>query len=152
MNPCACGCGEMAVNRFRQGHNTRHTPESFARTFWRRVDRRGPDECWPWLGTTNGSDGRGKVHLGFVGDYRLKKRKQAYAYVVAWQLTKGPIPDGLFVLHNCPTGDNPNCVNPAHLFLGTQVDNIHDMQRKGRANNFGWKDRLTAPTASEWAT
>lgn len=96
------------------------------------------EDCWPWLGANNGKPGRGKVHLGYRGDFRLRKRIQAYAYVVAWQLTNGPIPPGICVLHRC---DNGNCVNPAHLFLGTQRENIRDMQAKGRADFFGWRKR-----------
>jgi hypothetical protein len=52
----------------------------------------------------------------------------------AWKLTHGPIPDGLQVLHRC---DNPPCCNPAHLFLGTQQDNIADMHKKGRYRKKG---------------
>lgn len=56
-------------------------------------------------------------------------RTRAYAHRVAWELTYGPIPNGLRVLHTC---DNPRCVNPGHLMLGTQSDNIADSMRKGR--------------------
>lgn len=59
--------------------------------------------------------------MGACGD-RLSHR-------VAWRLTNGAIPDGLQVLHEC---DTPACVNPAHLFLGTQADNLRDMHAKGR--------------------
>ena len=81
--------------------------------FWRKVQR--DDGCWMW---TAGRDGDG------YGSYRNKR-----AHRVAWQLTRGPIPDGLVVCHSC---DNPACVRPDHLFLGTQQDNIQDMLRKGR--------------------
>lgn len=55
--------------------------------------------------------------------------RQQYAHRLAWEIENGPIPDGLFVLHEC---DVPGCVNPSHLFLGTPKDNTQDMLRKGR--------------------
>lgn len=91
--------------------------------FWSKVCvsiRR--DRCWEWIGSLN-QDGYGQV--------RVNKRLIG-AHRVAWELTHGAIPDGLKVLHNCPAGDNPSCVNPAHLFLGTQQENITDMVNKGR--------------------
>lgn len=118
-------------------------PGTFGERFWSRVTQRGPDDCWPWTGTTNGTDGRGKVHIRYEGLTAAgrPKRVQAYAYAVSWELSVGPIPDGLFVLHHC---DNGNCVNPAHLFLGTQADNVRDMHQKGRADSFGHlKERLS---------
>lgn len=51
---------------------------------------------------------------------------------MAWELTVGPIPDGLYVCHRC---DNPPCVRPDHLFLGTPSDNAIDRERKGRSRN-----------------
>lgn len=60
------------------------------------------------------------------------KKKMQLAHRVAWEIAKGPIPDGLCVLHNCPSGDNPSCVNVDHLFLGTMRDNTQDMMAKGR--------------------
>jgi HNH endonuclease len=54
------------------------------------------------------------------------------AHRFSWTLHRGPVPDGLCVLHNCPGGDNPTCVNPEHLWLGSNRDNIEDRERKGR--------------------
>lgn len=112
------------------------SPLEFVHRFWDRVDRNGPGGCWSWLGTNNGKEGRGQVHLGYRGDYRLRRRIKTYAYIVAWKLTNGEIEEGLCVCHKC---DNPNCVNPKHLFLGTKKDNIMDMHKKGRADSFGFK-------------
>jgi len=55
--------------------------------------------------------------------------KKKYAHRVAWELYRGEIPEGVYVLHSC---DTPLCVNPSHLFLGTQKDNIRDCMAKGR--------------------
>lgn len=90
--------------------------------FWSKVDIRGPGEYWPWTAYANpGGYGR----FGING--RLK-----YAHRVAWELTRGEIPNGMFVLHHC---DNPPCCNsehPDHLFLGTKADNAADRDKKGR--------------------
>lgn len=82
--------------------------------------------CTLWTG---GAAGRGYGVLGSGG----LRAPQVYAHRISYELANGPIPDGLFVLHNCPGGDNPLCVNPDHLFLGTQADNMADMVAKGRA-------------------
>ena len=76
------------------------------------------------------------VWTGFVDRYARIRRgghdgKQELAHRIAWELARGPIPEGLCVLHRC---DNGTCVNPDHLFLGDQSDNMRDMQAKGRSN------------------
>lgn len=96
---------------------------SLADRFWEKVDVRGPDECWPWLASTN-PNGYGQIID--VGHGPMLK-----AHRVCWTLCFGPIPAGMGVLHHC---DNPPCCNPRDLFLGTQPDNIADMVAKGRQN------------------
>lgn len=84
--------------------------------FWSKVDRRGPDECWPWLAA------KSATRYGVFDKTR--------AHRVAYALTHGLIPEGRIVCHRC---DNPPCCNPAHLWLGTPKDNTADMVAKGRA-------------------
>lgn len=97
---------------------------NLAERFWRKVARGGPDECWPWQACKQ-ANGYGRFA---VSDGRPQINQ--YAHRIAWELTNGS-PGDLYVLHRC---DNPPCCNPAHLFLGTQADNAHDRDRKGRHN------------------
>lgn len=93
--------------------------------FWERVDRRGADECWPWLGKLGEKRGVASKDYGqFWVNGRL-----VLAPRVAWELTHGPLGPGECALHRC---DNPPCVNPAHLFKGTRGDNNRDSTAKGR--------------------
>lgn len=100
--------------------------------FWGKVQKTEDLwDCWEWRG--------GKTKHGY-GVFWLKKRQPIGAHRFVYALTRGSVPDGLFVLHDC---DNPSCVNPCHLSVGTQADNIADCQSKGRFRPLsgGSKDR-----------
>lgn len=79
--------------------------------------------CWEWLAYR---DRKG------YGRFMVPGSKTSLAHRFSWELHRGPIPTGMCVLHRC---DNPPCVNPAHLFLGTLQDNVRDMIQKGRGSN-----------------
>lgn len=89
--------------------------------FWRNVQK-GRD-CWEWQGTLR-PDGYGVIWWDAASKLLRTNR-------LAWVLSIGDIPQGLKVCHKC---DNPKCVRPDHLFLGTDADNMDDMRRKGRGS------------------
>jgi len=94
--------------------------------FFSKVDKDGPTvthvdglgPCWLWTAAT--ADGYGYVSVG---------GRMLLAHRLSWKIHNGPIPAGMCILHRC---DVPACVNPAHLFLGTQLDNIRDRDAKKR--------------------
>lgn len=92
--------------------------------FWEKVEKL--TDCWVW---TAGTDDKG---YGRILNKRKEHGGETRAHRLSWILHNGPIPTGLYVLHKC---DNPPCVRPDHLFLGTNLDNMRDMKEKGRAAN-----------------
>ena len=101
--------------------------ESVVSRFWAKVEVLSDESCWEWTDTLN-SNGYGQLKID-------GKIWSAHRY--SYEINVGPIGD-LCVLHRC---DNPSCVNPEHLWLGTQIDNIVDMDIKGRRVT-GTKGRL----------
>lgn len=90
--------------------------------FWSKVQKADGDRCWIWVGGKTSNDTFGYGHISVRSRLQVASR-------VSYELSVGPIPEGQRVLHRC---DNPPCVRPDHLFLGTQADNIRDCRRKGR--------------------
>lgn len=89
--------------------------------FWSNVEK--CDDCWLWIGYKSGGYG----HIKFLG-------QQWKAHRLSWSLVNGPIPKEKYILHKC---DVPLCVNPSHLYPGTQSDNLKDAHRRGRYANAG---------------
>lgn len=87
--------------------------------FWPMFEERGEADCWPWKRAID-REGYGRFTF---------EKKRKFAHRIAYLLAYGEIPRGLKVLHRC---DNPICVNPAHLFLGSHQDNMSDRNGKGR--------------------
>ena len=126
-----------------------HQPmKSREERFWAKV-RKGPG-CWEWTGTKSSNMGHPIIGTGPRGTVIHE-----YAHRVSWELHFGPIPDELRVLHRC---DNPGCVRPDHLWLGTRLDNMRDCAAKGRidtaparaaraANREAMRDYLRSVTA-----
>lgn len=151
---CHCGCGEKAplakITRTDQGHrkgepirfiNGHNNRKPWPQRFWDKVEKRGPDECWIWVGTLP-ADGYGRIQLGG------RAGKYALAHRVSYEMEFGPIPDGMLACHHC---DVTACVNPRHIFLGDQHDNMRDMAVKWRSQK-GERHhnvKLTEPQVAE---
>lgn len=94
--------------------------------FWKKVDKTSSTNgCWLWTGATN-PEGYGQFVNRAVKDIR--------AHRIAWTFLKGPIPEGMHALHKCPNGHNRLCVNPDHIYLGTQSENNRDAVEQGTYN------------------
>ncbi len=119
-----CGAPYLAgTSRIRYCSNECRLAINWTAMFWSQVNRADSAGCWLWLGHRN-TQGYGtftwRTDLG---------RKTVRTHRFAWELSVGPIPPGLHVLHRC---DNPPCCNPAHLWLGTNDDNMADRDAKNR--------------------
>jgi len=115
----------------------RYLKSSLRDRFEARITRLGADECWPFSGARTGNNGYLQI--------ARENGSRVYAHRLAWEFVNGPVPDGLRILHRC---DNPVCVNPKHLWLGTQRENVEDSIHKGRFNAFG-RQRLDAAKVRE---
>ena len=110
-------------NEFRQIRTLPYKPMKkllLGERFWNKVQK--GDGCWEWTACRNPSG------YGMIID---DERRTRLSHRIAWQLTNGPIPQGVCVLHRC---DNPPCCNPGHLFLGARLDNNVDRAAKGRGS------------------
>ena len=103
--------------------------------FWSKVNKNGEGGCWIWTSATN-TDGYGKFEL----DYKM-----IAAHRLSFELFNGPIPRGKYICHRC---NRRNCVNPDHIYAGTQRQNVDDMLRDDRHSN-GAKRRLTGQEVAE---
>jgi predicted XRE-type DNA-binding protein len=131
--PEGCTCGRhvsyirTAEHRAASSARRRGTIlRSIVERFWAKVSKAGPDECWLWTGAVD-VNGYGKLYIGrnATGTLRFVK-----AHRYSWELAhERAIPDGLYTLHSC---DTPRCVNPAHLRVGTNTDNIADRADRKR--------------------
>ena len=117
-------CSGAPGQKHKQKELAMHFDDNTLIRFWSKVDK--SKECWEWQGL--------KDRKGY-GQFRFKESSR-YAHRVSWMITNGPIPPGMLICHHC---DNPSCVNPLHLFVGTPLDNTQDMLAKGRESHRGLK-------------
>lgn len=105
-------------------HRPLRLEEKHIKSFWSKLDKGENEECWNWKAFKN------KQGYGRMG---IAASECVNAHRVSWVIHYGQIPSGMFVCHKC---DNPSCVNPNHLFLGTRQDNTNDMMIKKRGKHF----------------
>lgn len=112
-------CGHVSLVGSIATHELWCNPATAPARFWSKVDKRGPDECWPWKAQTRW-DGYGRF---------VVMRKPQWSHRYSWELHNRPLKPGEHVLHSC---HNPGCCNPAHLSVGTHAENMAEAQRVGR--------------------
>lgn len=115
-----CNKHYLRVRKHGSPKDNPHSHASLEDRFWRKV--RKTDTCWVWEGTKR-PHGYGSIQEGGRDSRTISAHRYSY------EIHKGRIPDGMFVMHSC---DNPSCVNPDHLSIGTPSENTQDMIRKGR--------------------
>jgi hypothetical protein len=124
-------------------------PANTTEVLWSKVDKRGEDDCWNWLGYKN-ENGYGRVQ---IKDWSYYAHRVIYDLsnpgVITWKAPKETDENG-FLLHTC---DNPSCCNPKHLWVGNHADNMADKVKKGRCPDFsgdkGPRCKLTMSQARE---
>lgn len=115
-------------------------PNSTIQRFWSKVKIGIPDDCWNYQNSS--TPGYGSFYVR-VSETKEKTTWESWrAHRFAYTILRGPIPDGLFVLHSC---DNPACVNPDHLWIGTHQDNMDDAINKGRLNTWRQPPKTLVP-------
>lgn len=146
---CECGCGQLAPicthtnlregirkgesRRFISGHQfsvpgNRKRVKTLEELFWPRVLK--TDKCWEWTG--------GLDRQGYGKFYNQRGAPRAHRF--SYELAFGPIPQGKLVCHHC---DNPKCIRPDHLFIGTHKDNTQDAVRKNRlSRTHQWRSAI----------
>lgn len=113
--------GNLGANPKRRLVEKTELREEDLRNFWKRVEKKGPSECWLWSGCQGGH----KSPYGIFSIRNVRHRAHRISYIIH----NGSLSENLIVCHRC---DTPACVNPDHLFSGTQLDNINDCISKGR--------------------
>jgi len=131
---------QFYINYFKIGKEKLDLSEKDIIRFWEKVDINNKEDCWEW---------KFSLRAGY-GAFKLKGKLYS-AHRIAYFLNYGDIPEALFVCHKC---DNRKCCNPNHLWVGTYLDNIEDMIRKGRNSPLtgcdpdNWNYGEKSPTAS----